>query len=312
MKHLLYIFIASLSLAILLPACQSSRSGKAQAGKTAPTATVSIGTLDIYPDFASEIVPPRTVSVWKPSGYHSGDSCSVIYMHDGQMLFDEKVTWNHREWTVDEVLADLLEKEQIPPVIVVGIDNSPDRLNEYFPDKAGLYVPGFDMSTDTTEHCGDAYLRFLVTEVKPFIDRQYSPLNDPEHTFVLGSSMGGLISLYALCEYPEDFGGAVCMSSHLSMGHLQLEGRNEQWAEGFRHYLADRLPPANSRRIYMDRGTIGIDEPYAPYQRQVDSLFAALGWDESHYQSLIFEGDEHNETCWGARLATPIRFVLGK
>lgn len=124
--------------------------------------------------------------------------------------------------------------------------------------------------------------------------------------------MGGLISMYALCEYPEVFGGAVCMSTHISLGHLPLAGDNHLWAVAFEKYMTDKLPAANTRIIYMDRGTVGIDEPYAPYQAKADSLFETLGWDKNHFISLTFEGDEHNETCWAERLDIPLTFVMNK
>lgn len=276
------------------------------------TQQVNSGRLDYYPDFASKHITPRNVAVWLPDGYTIGDSCQVIYMHDGQMLFDATTTWNKQEWQVDEVLGKLLAENKVKSTIVVAIDNTEDRLNEYFPSKTLDYTPEDITDYGRMTPKGDEYLKFVVEEVKPFIDEHYRPLTDRDNTFVLGSSMGGLISMYALCEYPEVFGGAVCMSTHLSFGHLPLAGDNHQWALAFERYMSDKLPEANTRIVYMDRGTVGIDEPYAPYQVNTDSLFVAKGWDETHFATLTFEGDEHNETCWAKRLDIPLTFVLNK
>jgi enterochelin esterase-like enzyme len=276
------------------------------------TQQVSSGTLDYYPDFPSQHITARNVNVWLPNGYKKGDQCQVIYMHDGQMLFDATTTWNKQEWRVDEVMGELLATNSIPNTIVVAVDNTDNRLNEYFPNKTINYTPEEITTYGDMTPIGDDYLKFLVEELKPFIDQKYNPLTDREHTFVMGSSMGGLISIYALCEYPEVFGGAICMSTHISLGVLPLEGDNHTWGKAFEEYLNTNLPAANSHLVYMDRGTVGIDEPYAPYQMRADSLFAAKGWDDAHFTSLVFEGDEHNETCWANRLAQPLTFVLNK
>lgn len=280
--------------------------------KPQSTQQVSSGTLEYYPDFQSQHITPRNVVVWLPDNYTLGDSCQVIYMHDGQMLFDATTTWNKQEWQVDEVMGGLIAENKIKSTIVVAIDNTEDRLNEYFPSKTLDYTPEDITDYGRMTPKGDEYLKFIVEELKPFIDEHYRPLTDCANTFVLGSSMGGLISMYALCEYPDIFGGAVCMSTHISLGHLPLAGDNHQWAVAFEKYMTDKLPAANTRIIYMDRGTVGIDEPYAPYQAKADSLLQALGWDENHFISLTFEGDEHNETCWANRLAQPLTFVLNK
>lgn len=270
--------------------------------------TVHMGTLDRYPDFASQHIAPRTVSVWLPDNYYIGEPCEVLYMHDGQMLFDASVTWNHQAWQVPEIVSRLMAEGQIPRCIVVGIDNTEKRLAEYFPDKTRAYLP--NSNGHGKEFHGDAYLCFLVQEVKPFIDAKYKPLTAPEHTFVMGSSMGGLISLYALCEYPDVFGGAACLSTHLSFAHLPLEGKNTAWAEAFAEYVRAKLPKANSCYIYIDHGTAGLDAAYGPFQKRLDRVFQDLNWDKHHYCSLIIEGADHNENCWAARLDKPLSFLF--
>ena len=275
--------------------------------------TVARGTLERFPQFTSQYVPSRDVVVWLPEGYQTGDSCDVLYMHDGNMLFDATTTWNRREWQVDEVTDSLIQAGLIRPCIVVGIYNTDDRLTEYFPAKTWQHVAEADRKdADLKKLTADAYLQFIVEELKPFIDQRYKPLTTREHTFMMGSSMGGLISLYALCEYPQVFGGVACLSSHLSMAHLPNGVDGEPWATGFRNYVGQHLPEANSSLIYMDHGTEGFDADYGQYQEQLDSVIRAKGWDAQHYMSLVFDGDDHNETCWGKRLNQPLQFLLSK
>ena len=277
---------------------------------------VAYGELEQYEKFLSKYVEPRTVSVWLPEGYKEGDSCDVVYMHDGQMLFDATTTWNHQEWMVDEVAGSMMAHDSIRKCIVVGIDNTEKRLSEYYPNKTYQYVTQDKREgREMRDFLGDAYLRFLVEEVKPFIDQHYKPLTNREHTFVLGSSMGGLISLYALCEYPQVFGGAACLSSHLSMGHLPIGdpmvwGESDTWAQAFREYLKEHLPEANTCLVYMDHGTDELDASYGPYQEQVDKVFRQKGWDNQHFQTLVFEDHRHRETDWAKRLDKPLYFLL--
>lgn len=105
--------------------------------------------------------------------------------------------------------------------------------------------------------------------------------------------------------------GAACLSSHVSMAHLKATKDNEAMAEGFLDYVARHLPAVNGARIYMDHGTEGIDAAYGPYQERLDALFMERGWDARHYESIVYAGHDHNETCWAKRLAEPISFLLG-
>ncbi len=275
--------------------------------------TVNHGSLERLPQFASTHVTPRDVAVWLPEGYQKGGSCDVLYMHDGQMLFDATTTWNNQEWQVDEIVDSLIQSGKIRPCIVVGIYNTDDRLTEYFPAKTWQHVAEADRKdADLKKLTADDYLKFIVEELKPYIDQRYQPLTSREHTFMLGSSMGGLISLYALCEYPQVFGGVACLSSHLSMGHLPDGLDGDKWATGFRDYVSHHLPEANSSLIYMDHGTKDFDADYGKYQDLLDRVIESKGWDKDHYRSLVFEGHGHNETCWAKRLDQPLLFLLGK
>lgn len=277
--------------------------------------TVSSGKLIEYPGFKSSIVTPRDVYVWLPTDYSPENKYDVVYMHDGQMLFDATTTWNKQEWGVDEVVGRLLDEKRIKPCIVVGVANIPEtRYEDYFPQKASEFLPS-DSLPKNVHFNADNYLRFLVEEVKPFIDKEYSTNKGVDHTFVMGSSMGGLISLYAICEYPEVFGGAACLSTHvvmISSADGATKERVDQWAGAFRSYLDKNLPAANSRMIYMDRGDATLDAYYPPYQDELDKLMQRKGWSEPKWTSKVFPGAGHLESAWMKRLDEPLLFLLGE
>ena len=155
------------------------------------------------------------------------------------------------------------------------------------------------------------YLSFIVEELKPFVDSHYSTLGDSANTVVMGSSMGGLISLYALSEYPDIFGSAACLSTHTPAAIGDFESAAEPWSKAFRDYLAENLPEANTRTVYMDYGDGTLDANYAPFQTQVDALFEAKGWTKPHYVSLLFPGHNHDEASWQKRLHIPLELLLG-
>ena len=266
------------------------------------------GHVDIYENFESEHVAPRTVRVWTPADYRSDLKYPVIYMHDGQNLFDDTITWNHQEWGVDECITELISKGEIKPCIVVGIDNiSSIRYEEYYPSKICADVAPGTFPEEFTP-LGDEYLRFIVEEVKPFVDSNYSTLTDRSDTFVMGSSCGGLISSYALCEYPEVFGGAACLSTHCSLMNPYTAVDQKPAADAYLKYLQANLPAGHT--LYMDRGDCPIDSAYAEAQESINRMIATLGWDESSFMYRFFPGQSHSENDWRSRLDIPIRFIL--
>ena len=268
-----------------------------------------VGNLDIYENFQSEHVAPRTVRVWTPEDYNPEQKYEVIYMHDGQNLFDAGITWNHQEWGVDECISSLLQSGQIRPCIVVGVDNiSEIRYEEYYPSAICQEIAG-GVLPEGFKPLGDEYLRFLVEEVKPFVDSSYSTYTDASHTFVAGSSCGGLISSYALCEYPEVFGGAACLSTHCSLMNPHTKVDQKPAAEAYLNYLHDKLPA--DHLLYMDRGDCMLDSSYADPQEAINHMISSLGWDETHYMYRFFPGHSHSENDWKSRLDIPISFLLG-
>lgn len=261
-----------------------------------------------FANFDSNFVSARHVDVWLPPGYAeaTGERYPVIYMHDGQNLFDPACAYGGVDWGMDEALAKLSREEGLPPAIVVGVWNSPIRWREYMPQKP-LGVPQAEaLRQQFSEQQGgepvsDRYLRFLVDELKAFIDASYRTRPGRASTFVMGSSMGGLVSLYALCEYPEVFGGAGCISTHWPAGGEVLVDA-----------LGAALPSPGAHRLYFDYGTETLDASYEPFQGRMDTHLRAAGYREGgDWMTRKFPGAEHCEKSWRERVHIPLRFLLG-
>lgn len=181
------------------------------------------------------------------------DVCETL----GNSLFDSAIMWNHQEWAVDETVSKLLRENKIKDVIVIGVWNNEEyRHSEYFPQKILKDIPSKVRKTIIKEQLrnnplADNYLKFLVKELKPFIDSAFSTLKDRSNTFIAGSSMGGLVSLYAVCEYPSVFGGAACLSTHTPMIIKEKISSNvdRDIAAKFRNYLTTHLPNPATHKI---------------------------------------------------------------
>ena len=271
-----------------------------------------VGNIDIYENFASKYVEARTVRVWTPEGYDKSQKYDVIYMHDGQNLFDSSITWNHQEWGVDEAMDSLIRQNKIKPCIVVGMDCIDKvRFEEYYPSQICADIPE-GILPEGFKPLGDEYLKFLVEEVKPFIDSTYSTWKDAEHTFVMGSSCGGLISSYALCRYPDVFSGAACLSTHSSLWNPYTKVDQKPAAQTYLQYLKANLPMDGTHKLYMDRGDCPIDIEYSESQAEINSMIDSLGCNSEHYKYIYFPGTSHCENDWRSRLENPLLFLLKK
>jgi enterochelin esterase-like enzyme len=283
--------------------------------------TVSLGNIIHYENFESAFMPPHNVDVWLPSGYSEKKKYAVLYMHDGKGLFDSSITWNKQEWGLDEMITKLIKEKKIRNTIVVGIWNAEKKRHaEYFPQKP---FESFSVSLQDSIYKikrnegllfnakinSDSYLKFLVTELKPYIDETYSTYTDKENTFIAGSSMGGLVSLYAMCEYPKVFGGAACFSTHWPG---VMPAKNNPVPAAFIEYLEKNAPSPKDHKLYFDYGSISLDFYYKPYQTEVDALLARKGFTAKNYLSKEFIGEGHAEMYWKKRLDIPLLFLLRK
>ena len=276
---------------------------------------LSGGTIQRINDFPSKFIQPRNVDIWLPEIYSEEKKYAVLYIHDGQMLFDANKTWNKQEWNVDSIASNLINKGATKEFIVVAIWNISElRNSNYFPekvfdimsqkDKDSLHNVGIKLGWINTIN-SDNYLKFIVEELKPYVDSNYSTLSDMDNTAVMGSSRGGLISMYAICEYPEVFGNAACLSTHW-IGTYSNEDNQIPYA--FLEYMDNNLPDSKTHKMYFDYGTKTLDSLYLPYQDRVTDLLLEKGYTKN----LKFEGANHSENSWSERLDIPLTFLLGK
>lgn len=282
--------------------------------------TVVTGTIERIENFRSKYVTARNIDIWLPQEYNDTTKYAVLYMHDGQMLFDPDQTWNKQAWNIDDVIDDVSKKHKLKHFIIVGVWNGgPTRHQDYFPQKPfkNLTQTEKDTVIAQLQNAGrakeifkprsDNYLKFLIKELKPFIDKKYAVHTNRENTFIAGSSMGGLISIYALCEYPKIFGGAACLSTHW-VGTFTLE--NNPIPNKLLNYLKRKLPNPEFHKIYFDCGDQTLDALYPDIQIKVDRLMVAKGYDSNSWVTKYFPGENHSEQAWNKRLNFPLEFLL--
>lgn len=298
MRRVLLLF-----LPILFIACENE-----------PEAPAS-GSYELIGNWAPERLSRRDIWVWTPPNYDTAQSYPVLFMHDGQMLFDTSGTWNQTEWRVDETMNRLISQGAIRPAIVVGIGNGGKyRRTDYLPTKPLNDLPSeYRDSLIDNELMGrsraDDYVKFICFDLKPYIQKNYAASEKHSDYFLMGSSMGGLISLYTATEFPEHFGGAACLSTHWPGGGSLSD---TTIAHAMFEYFATHMPNPYAFKLYCDYGTQGLDAAYGPYQAVMDSIASRQAYTEASYMSRKFEGADHNENSWAERLEIPLTFLLGR
>jgi predicted alpha/beta superfamily hydrolase len=270
--------------------------------KIKPTLT---GNIHTHERFHSEILGnERTLIVYLPPGYdeEADRQYPVLYMHDGQNIFDAATSFGGVEWQVDEAAERLIEAGEIEPIIVVGMYNNADRMPEYSPGLGG--EPGTDGNR------GTAYARFVVEEVKPFIEKTYHADPAREKTGIAGSSLGGLISLFMARDHADVFDRCAVVSPALGWqdrGLLnELERRDTGWMHG--------------TRFWLDMGTEeGLAVPDRPttlaveHARSLAALFEQAELKRGvAYEYLEVQGGLHNEAAWADRIEQILLFLYGK
>lgn len=263
--------------------------------------------------FPSRYVEARNISIWVPDDYdRTVDRLPVIYMHDGQNIFEPGHAYGGQEWGVDEALAGKKAR-----VVIVGVWNTKYRGREYLPAKVVAQLDTASRQRVEDVHGGrsmaDSYLKFLVQELKPYIDSNYRTRTDARNTSIMGSSMGGLISIYALGEYPHIFGNAAALSVHWPLADPSKASSDEPAivAAAFEKWLRKSKLRIGRNRLYMDHGTLNLDGFYRPYSLKIDAMLTAKGWRAgANWQSEIYQGTDHNEAAWRARIDIPLAFLL--
>lgn len=292
-----------------------------------PMPQVSSGRVERLSLFPSRYIDPRHVDVWLPDGYNDQTRHPVLYMHDGQAVFDGASAMSKTGWHIDQAIAAWAAQHQALAPIVVAVW-SHDRLRhaEYFPqpmldqlsaparERAWQQVPllmrpfAGELVKEGRSRSED-YLKFLVEELKPTIDQRYATRVDRDHTLIMGSSMGGLISVHALLSYPQTFAAAAALSTHW----IGLFEQNDEISDAALAWLGKALPQDPALlRLYLDRGTIELDAHYEHAQQQVDTLLRSRGFVAPQVISRVIEGAGHNERDWAKRVFSPLTFLLDK
>lgn len=267
-----------------------------------------LGTLVYWTEVSSDFLgPTRHVSVWLPPGYDENREAPypVLYMHDGQNLFDPRLGGAQGDiWDVDDAVINLVEQEKIPPIIVVGVWNSAERMTEYSP-----------------WHDAPNYARFLMEELMPRVNVAFNTATGPENTAAMGSSMGGLLSYYLVTYHPDVFGSCGCVSSAFILSEALMANWSPQLEDGeepdtttfIERDLEAGLEVPDNVRYWFDYGTVGGDANYdAPHQHVRAWLLEAGLVPGEDFVIRVYEGADHNEAAWRERLEDPLLFLFGE
>lgn len=260
------------------------------------------GEIRYHRNFHSNFLPAdRDVIVYLPPGYAASQTerYPVLYLHDGQNLFDGATSFiPGMEWQVDETAQSLIRAGRIQPLIIVGVYNTRDRMDEYTPARDPKYKVGGK---------ADLYGRLLVEELKPFIDSQYRTLKDAQNTGLGGSSLGGLVTLYLGLKYPQTFGKLAVVSPSVWFADRSI----------VRDVLTLKAKP-RLQRLWVDTGTSeGQDELEAVQTtddaRLLRDALTAKGWrmgaDLSYMEAT---GEHHNEQAWSKRVEPILKYLFPK
>ncbi|MGZ3183318.1 MAG: alpha/beta hydrolase [Telluria sp.] len=258
---------------------------KLAAGSTAdiyPFFGAPFGKLVIVPNVESpQLKNKRSLRIFLPASYEENKAkrYPVLYMHDGQNLFDAKTAAFGVEWGIDETVNSLVAAGKMDEVIVVGIDNTPDRIPEYTP-------------CCDPKHGGgklDQYMAFIIDTVKPWVDRSYRTLPDRDHTAIMGSSLGGIASVYIAEKHPEVFSKAGGVSSSFWWNNRDL---------------VKNVPEHVNVKFYIDAGTSndGLEDT----QAMRDAMLKRGYRSGSDLYYVEAQGASHNEKSWSARVDKPL------
>ena len=236
----------------------------------------------------------RDVIVYLPPGYETENArrYPVLYMHDGQNLFDPATAFGGVAWGMDFATQRLINAGELDPLIIVGIYNTGvHRIDEY--------APTFD-SKQKQGGKADLYGRFIVEELKNFIDHRYRTKTGPEQTGLGGSSLGGLVALYLGLKHPRVFSRLMVMSPSV------------WWDQGVILRVVKNLKAKPSTRIWLDVGT--KEGKFAPgHTRSLRDELIAQGWRlDSDLKFLQVKGGRHNERDWGDRVEPALKFLFQK
>ena len=250
------------------------------------------GTVKYHRTLKGAGIQDRDLIVWLPPGYEADKSrrYPVIYMHDGQNIFDPVTSAFGVDWSIDETADDLIKKKVIEPVIVVGIYNTSDRMKEYTPGDKGT-----------------AYMEFVVKTVKPLIDSTYRTKPDRKNTIVGGSSAGGIISFMLVWEHPDVFSKAICMSPAFKTPVSMAAG----W--DYAKVVATSSDRKKDVFFYIDNGGVGLESQLQPGIDEMINALKSKGYKEGKdFVVVIDPTAKHSEADWAKRFPNAVQLMLKK
>jgi len=243
----------------------------------------------------------RFLRVWLPPQYDDSENAGrrypVLYLNDGQNLFEPSTSFTGVEWQVDETADRLIREGQIPPMIIVGIDNAQkDRFREYMPHRS--------LNPMMLRVQGNRYPDFVLKEVMPFVARSYRVATGPENTGLGGSSLGALIALYTAAVHPGWFGRLLLESPSLWASNRQMIRESRaigQWPD--RIFLATGTQEGGRE----DRDRSMVDDV-----QELANIFQRAGLDDRRLHLLIDDGATHHESAWARRFPEALSFLFGQ
>lgn len=276
------------------------------------------GRLLQYERIAAAGLPDQRLTIWLPPGYDAGARrYPVLYMHDGHNLFDRRLSNFDKIWAADRAMLAVSASGAVEPHIIIGIwAPGADRFRQYLPrDIHDAASPGLRARMDAAASgpiLSDAYLAWIAGPLKTWVDTRFRTRPGRDDTAIMGSSMGGLMSCYAFLNRPDIFGRAACISSHWpAIDPRAVQGGDPELIGLWDRWFAEKLGAPNGRRLWFDHGTATLDAFYAPYQQAVDARIAASGWQKGQdWESRVYEGAEHEENAWAARLPEIMGWLL--
>lgn len=285
-----------------------------------PLRAQETGRLLEYERIAAAGLPDQRLSIWLPPGYDAAERrYPVLYMHDGHNLFDVKNSNFNKIWAADTAMLAAVQSGKVEPHIIIGIwAPGPDRYRQYLPRSAyDAAPPALRAQMDAAgggKIISDRYLAWIAGPLKRWVDAGFRTRPGRDDTAIVGSSMGGLMSCYAFLERPDVFGRAGCVSSHWpAVDPRSVAGEDSGVRALWDGWFAARLGLPDGRRVWMDHGTATLDAYYAPYQQVVDARFIGAGWQKGRdFESRVYEGAEHEENAWAARLPEIFGWLLAK
>lgn len=260
-----------------------------------------------------ELNRKRMIRVYLPNDYDKNINkhYKVMYMHDGHNLFYKETSAFGGIWDIQSAMKNS-EESGNDGIIVVGIDCNSEtvsgRLDEYSPwvnENLRRLIPSRDLERAGGE--GTAYVEFLVNSLKPYIDNKYRTLKTRENTFIVGSSMGGFISLYAGYKYPEVFSiiGAFSTATWFAKDKL-VEFIKENYKSNMKVYLD------SGTKETSDNAVTEFNNIYVNDTKELENLLLNLGQDKKDIKVVIEEGANHSEDSWKRRFPGFLEWILEK